>query len=387
MNRAGRWLAGLVCAASLCGAPAVAQAATPRPRLLVVAVPGLLWSDVASMPALAHYVSTAADADLSVRSQASTTRCADGLLTLSAGARTGGAGSACTVSSFAALARRDAGSGFTAHLGAFGQSLHNAGLRTAALDPAARLVIGDAHGQVDVVTTDVRGALSRADVVAAVVPSLYAASGPRRPAARHAADSAIRALLAAAPPAVAAAVVGASDAASGRSRLHVLALRGPSWQPGTLTSIRRASYVQLVDVAATLLHGIGVAPAATLGGRTAIASGPHPARIATLVDNDLHAWRAAQLSSPLRTVLWSTTMGLAVLWLAATRWPRLSGAARWSASLLAFAPVSTYLPQLVPWWRHGVAAYLVLLVSCTVALAVLAQLGSRRLRSASTALL
>src|SRR4051794_10084255 len=78
---------------------AVAASATPHAdKLLIIAVPDLRWSDVNdAMPALRAQAGRSAVAELSVKSAASATRCANGLLTFSAAARTASSVDGCFV--------------------------------------------------------------------------------------------------------------------------------------------------------------------------------------------------------------------------------------------------------------------------------------------------
>ncbi|MBV9099239.1 MAG: hypothetical protein JO079_14400, partial [Frankiaceae bacterium] len=70
----------------LAGSPASASV-LPAPRVVLVAVPDLRWSDVVHMPRLLALARTATVGNLSVRTSGEATRCGDGLLELSAGTR------------------------------------------------------------------------------------------------------------------------------------------------------------------------------------------------------------------------------------------------------------------------------------------------------------
>src|SRR4051812_47648499 len=130
LARLWRALVVVMTAALALSLPAPAHAAPAGHRsLLVVAVPGLLWSDLESMPHLRAFTADAQVGNLSVKSLSSVTRCADGLLTLSAGARVGHVPESCEVDipSYEEARQRNIDGPFAAQFGAFGQALHDAG--------------------------------------------------------------------------------------------------------------------------------------------------------------------------------------------------------------------------------------------------------------------
>lgn len=365
-------LLGALLALSLTSAtPAAAE--LPRPRLLVIAVPGLLWDDVADMPRLQEFISGAAIGNLSVKSLTSVTRCGDGLLTLSAGARAGHATAPCDVDILTEEKARElnADGPFEARLGAFGQALQDAGLRTAAVGGPAQLLLGNAVGGVDLRTPDEATALSSGDAVAVVLPELYDAVDDARRTAAAAVDAHLGRLVDTVAPDTVIAVVGVSDLELGRTHLHAFAMRAPGRTSGSLTTVQRPPFLELVDVAPTLLDAIGVPVPAVMDGTVADTSTKRPSFDA-LADADTHATKAARLGGVVRLVLWITCTVLALLWLATTRRPRLRPAVRTLAWPMSFAPVLTYVVQVVPWWRAARPVYGVVVGGLAVLLALVA---------------
>lgn len=96
-------------------------------------------------------------------------------------------------------------------------------------------------------------------------------------------DRQVAALLAARPANSTIVVAGLSDTSTDR-RLHVAVIDGPGWDGGWLTSAEtgRNGYVQLVDVAPTVLAILGkAAPAKLLRGSPIVAAAGRPADLAT----------------------------------------------------------------------------------------------------------
>jgi hypothetical protein len=376
-------LIALICAPAAVGS---ASAADESPRLLVIAVPGLLWDDVSDMPNLQDFADNAAIGNLSVKSKTSVTRCGDGLLTLSAGARAGYATAPCDVDILTEEEARElnADGPFEARTGAFGQALQDAGLRTVGVGGPAHLLLANAVGGIDQQTLDETTALATGDAVAVVLPALYdAVEGARSSAARDVDDHLGRLFAAVGPDAVVA-VVGVSDLELGRTHLHAFTLRAPGFTSGSLTTVQRAPYLQLVDVAPTLLDVLGIRPPAEMDGAVADPSSYRPS-IATLADANVHATSAARLGGIVRLVLWLTCVVLALLWLVSIRRPALVTPLRLIAWPLAFAPVLTYLIQVVPWWRAGRPAYGVFVAAAAIAVGGVGAWLARRHPSPATA--
>jgi hypothetical protein len=197
-------------------------------------------------------------------------------------------------------------------------------------------------------------------------------------------------------------VVVASLADAGRApAMHVLTATGPAFTPGgeplangtlTTSSTRQPGYVQSTDLLPAFLDRSGIETLATPGGQAAVVGSPPrvipgadtdeaaDARIAALVDAELHAQAMRPIVAPfylliviLNVALYAgvalgltrpaaTRTGAAV-----ARWLKLEGrgvplsqvrphvlrALRVVAIAMASIPVSTYLANLVPWWRAG----------------------------------
>ncbi len=118
-----------------------AAPATAQTRVVVIAVPDLRWSDLASMPQLAAYAETASVGDLSVRGEPDASRCADGSLTFAAGNRAdagGATGCALTPAQLSTLRPKLAHDRYGSDISALGDALQQAGVSTAAVGPGAQ---------------------------------------------------------------------------------------------------------------------------------------------------------------------------------------------------------------------------------------------------------
>jgi hypothetical protein len=348
----------LLLAAALC--PPVAAAAQPAPAraqqqsggavaqptgagtadVVVIGVVGLRWDhvDPGRTPVLARLAQRGARGALSVKAAGAQVTCpVDGWLTLGAGNRarsTGVDASPCTgalpppgeLPRLAAL--NEAGLEGT-RLGALGSALREAGSCLAAPDSPAGVLVGGGAGGPAGCPVRIVDAGSSADLAAA--------------------DAAVGAAAQQAPDGASLLVVGVSAGAGEPDpRLHVALAVGPSFPPGSLVSAstRRAPYVQLVDVAPTVLALRDVPrPAAMVGQPWRSVGGPPG--IGQLVDLDRRAAGAWQAAVPFFVVLVGGLLaGVAVAALRRSwRLAELVGLAG-PAALGA-----SYLAQLVPWWR------------------------------------
>jgi hypothetical protein len=346
-------------------------------HVVVVGVPGLTWSEVTrtQMPFLYHLVGHAAVASLSVRSADSVTRRADGWLTLGSGDRALAFPSATTPAVRAAtmpdiadavsldrLRRLNTHSSFAAHIGALSAALAGSGRRIATVGPVgARLAAaGDVHAPA-VVARSVGSALSEAAVVLDESTSLYAARMTAAgPSAAHEADATIRAAARAVGSDDVLLVVGVSDRSTGRATLTVAVESGPT-APGRWlesSSTGRSAYVQLVDVAPTVLTALGEQVPPTMIGQPwrsvgQRARGDAASTLHTLVGAAREAH--AQLVSSRWYRRFVLVLGGVLLLVVAGA--RVTG--RWSPTVPAIAlstaslPVAGWLVQLFPWWRWG----------------------------------
>ena len=197
-------------------------------------------------------------------------------------------------------------------------------------------------------------------------------------------------------------VVVASLADAGRDpMMQVLAATGPAFTPGgtelahgilTTPSTRQPGYVQSTDLLPAFLDAVGIEDLATPSSvATVVGSPPRvlpggedaaagEARIAGLVDAERHAQAMRPIVAPFYLLVVILNVGLyAIVALGLTRpaatrtgaavarWLRLEGrgvplsqlrphvlrALRVVAVAMASIPVSTFLANLVPWWRVG----------------------------------
>jgi hypothetical protein len=379
-------LVGLMVGGLASAAPARAATA---PRVVVVAIPDLRWSDLSpsATPALWTLLSTGASGALSVKSQWQLAGCADGLLTLGAGDRVAAeradrAALPCTGSELRARPQTDGA-------GALADALRAAGLRTAALGDGAALALPGANriGPLGIAPpTDV-------DVVLAVDDGVYAAQPQARRQAVEAVDARVAGLVSPLPRSTTVLVVGSSDrpAAPGESgpaaeaHLHVAIARGPDFPPGALSSpsTKRAPYVELIDLAPTVLDVVGATIPSTMVGRAwqpATTSAKAAGQAAHLRDLDVKAVQGAHWRPLFMWVLSGLALAVGVLALLLVRrraGRRARTAAELAGYLVASLPMASWLVQLVPWWR-SVVLLPVLLAVVAGAVAVVATLCARR---------
>ena len=384
-------------------APPAASAPTPRP-VVMVGTGGVTWSDVspAATPALWSLLQGGASASLTVRSVHSNTCPVDGWLTLSAGERAGdrdaGADSRppCralrepaadgVVPGWATYRRIAAGEDFDARLGLLGDELVRGGGCVRPIGPGAALAAATSAGTVtgyapyDARTLRAQLAACRVTVVdvgtvrdpADVDPADVDPADEVRPSASRAAqvravDARVGQVLAAAPAGADVLVASLSDAGESE-RLRLAALRGPDVPPGTLesTSTRQSGLIQLADLTATVLARAGRPDPAGVSGnplRVVPADDTSAAaaadRLQGLIDYDQASHEVHSLVPPFFNG-WVMVQILiyafvAVVW--RRRWGsedtrlRLLRLVLRVAIIAAAVPVSTFLANLLPWWR------------------------------------
>jgi hypothetical protein len=238
--------------------------------------------------------------------------------------------------------------------------------------------------------------------------ALYTAPPSTRAAAVSQVDGRLAGLVDALPPTATVLVVGSSDAGPGPSgsghrgdaRLHVALGHGPGFPAGYLSSpsTRRTPYVELIDVAPTVLDLVSApVPTGMVGRAWHAASGPaSPAdRLATLQDLDVKAVQGARWRPWFMWVLALAGVAVAVGTLAAfaalgrrTRGevsPRATGATPRAVralvvgcAVVASLPVASWLVQLVPWWRWNVLALPLLLLVLAGTIGAAAATAGRR---------
>ena len=363
------WLAAALVGSALAGAPTAsaapaeagtAYAASPVlptqpggcvptpgegcPRVVVLGVAGLRWDDIGDdTPALRGLVAGAAVGALSIKAVPALTCRAEGWLTLGAGARARAleaTRSACDETLPAGsdrLRQLNADSRDGAVVGALSEALSGA---VAVEGPGAELAAPTA--------ATAPGAAPLLRLVDAGVLS----AGKNRAVELRRVDAAVELAVDAAPAGADILVVGLAESAAVESpHLHVALASGPSFRPGALTSAstRRGSYVQLVDVAPTVLALLERPVPDTMDGEPWRVSG-RALSTAQLVDLDRKASGQRRATVPFFVAVYAGTLVLLGLSLLLRR--------RDAAELVVLSGTAvlgaSYLANLVPWWRAEV---------------------------------
>ncbi|MDN5853584.1 MAG: hypothetical protein L0K86_12205, partial [Actinomycetia bacterium] len=184
-------------------------------------------------------------------------------------------------------------------------------------------------------------------------------------------------------------LVGVSDTPGIAPTMHVaLSLGTDTTAPGILRSAStgRTAYVQLIDVAPTVLETLGIDIPSSMAGRPWQADDETESasdRVAAFQDATEHADAHRTITTPTYWV-WDALLAgfllVAVLLLARGRRPSWL---RVAAIAVGAAPLGTFLANLVPWWRADPAwlAYAAATAVATALVAAAACLGAwRRLR-------
>jgi hypothetical protein len=368
-------------------APSAAASPTANPIVVLVAIPGLQWSDVANMPILQQFLAHSAVGELSVKTAGGTTRCSAALLAVGAGNRTGDPDGDCPIppTSWPTLSHSNATSKYRTTIGLLGTTLHAAGVTTLAVGPLAAPMLADEQGVTDQVVPTLSAAVSAASqatagaVIATLDPDIYdLPPGADRMTETQQVDANLATTLAALPAGATVIVAGISNAAVGHAHLQLLAISGPGWRHTELRSSAagRAPYVQLIDIAPTILSLEGVAIPSVIVGRPVQQSGEAVRSASAYADDDRHAYDQRTLGQ--RTFL---ALGIAaILLMSLTLFPfRVARTgARWLARVLAPAPMLVFVGNAFPWWRWGQPVYAVIVVGSAVVVAVVATLAARR---------
>lgn len=401
--------------------PSGARAAeAPPPEragpVVVVGVPGLSWQQVDEQrtPALWDLVGRGSAGSLSVRSAAGTTCPADGWLSLGAGNRalatSPGAegcdgqpevvdrpGGTASVPAFPDLVAANAELTYRARLGLLAEQVGAGAGCVAAVGPGAALAAADGGGRVQVhrplpavhpgaPPPDAPGLGPLGAALRECAVTLVEA-----PAALDAADDVVRRVDEARPDGSTLLVVGTGARPAARrpgDTLQVALEVGPAAEPGSALvspSTRRAPYVQLIDVAPTVLARLDQPAADAAAGqpwRPAGEAEPAGVRVAGLADVERLAVAHRRLAVPAATVLVAVPVLLLVAAaVAAGRRPRAARRATVAVAVAAGGvPAATFLANLVPWWRAPapLPALLVAVAVPALALAALALAGPWR---------
>jgi hypothetical protein len=413
--------------AALAGTPEGTDrtAAAGGARVVLIGMPGLIWSDITQTgtPALWRLTAQGSAAALSVRTTTVTTCSVEGWLTVSAGQRARLAHGNCALPpapatvpgdpgaaapGWAAIREDNAKTSYEAAAGLLGDAVHRSKGCTMAVGPGGVFGAADRNGRVDVYAPSIDRvpaadwsrcaftAVDIDDVFRTFVTAGTNAKGAQVPVtlaqratAVAAADRRVAQVLAAIPAGTTVLVAGLSDSAS-TPHLHV-ALR--SGGPGYLTanSTRRSGLVTLTDVTSTALTGLGLAqPPKAIGSpwRTHASDTPPKAKIRSLDDQDVAAQAVRRMGGVFFVALFGGQLllyGIAAVALR-RRWGggehrrRILAGTHLVALLGAAAPVATFLANLIPWWRsaHPAPALLGCVLLAMVVVTTLALAGPWR---------
>ncbi len=375
----------------------------PAGAVVLIGTGGISWSDVDedTTPNLWLLLRDGSSAALSVRSVNSNTCPIDGWLGVSSGSRaaaerTGDADNPANrpcpppptvtddglVTSWPAYVSTAADRRFVAELGLLGDTAAAGGRCVKAVQPYAAVGGATEDGQVEhyntwtaatlledlnacpVTIVDVGSLRDPDDVAPGEVTSGTKAEQ------LAAIDARIGEVIAAGPNGAEYIVASLSDAGTSE-RLRLVIARGPHFGPGVLVSgsTRQAGLAQLPDITATVLRSVGLpVPDAVSGAPLTVKPAPDnsqsraEARLTTLRDYDEASHDVHSLVEPFFTVfaygqlviylivllVWKGRLGTE-----ASRVKVLSRV-RVLAVAAASVPVSTFLANLLPWWRFPI---------------------------------
>jgi hypothetical protein len=402
--------------------------------IVVIGTGGLSWSDVSARttPALWSLLRDGATATLTVHSVHANTCPVDGWLTLSAGEQAsdvnrGGGGpdgakppcralpeqmTAGKVPHWDEYLAAAAATRFDASLGLLGDQIASHGGCLQAVGPGAAMGAARANGIVDLYQgfdgSTLAAALARCPATLVDVGPVRdpADEDPRdeiRPTTTRAqqvaaVDARVGAVLKAAPSGADVLLASLADAGV-TERLRLIAAAGPHFGAGTLesSSTRQPGLVQITDLTPTILQHLGIPAPASLGG-TQLQFVPANEnsgqsvneRRQALLDYDQASYTVHSLVEPF-FYGW-VLLQLALYLIAAVLWKRgwgsvaqrrqLLGVTRRVAIIAATVPVSTFLANLLPWWRFSVPLVSVVasVALFSTAISMLALLGPWRRR-------
>ena len=376
--------------------------------IVLIGTGGLSWSDISprATPTLWSLLRDGATATLSVRSVHDNTCPVDGWLTLSAGEESadspgssGGSGPDGVKPPCRALPtemtpgkvphwseyRAAAGSSrFSASLGLLGDQVASHGGCIQAVGPGAALGAARTSGVVVHYQSYDESSLPAA--LAACVVTLIDVGPVRdpadvnpqdelRPTATRAqqvavVESRVTAILKVTPAGTDVGLVSLADAGAS-PRLRMIAITGPHFGTGTLesSSTGQPGLVQLTDLAPSILQHLGIPRPAILGGSPlqfvpAGESSDQSAskRLQTLLDYDQASHEVRGLVQPFLYgwVLLQLVLYLSVALVCKRRWStkarrhQLLINTRALTTVAATVPVSTFLANLLPWWRFSI---------------------------------
>ncbi|MFI0369393.1 hypothetical protein ACH35V_16040 [Actinomadura sp. 1N219] len=403
--------------------PSAARAEVAGGRVVVVGVPGLMWSDIdrEKTPALWGLTAGGSAAGLSVRTTRVNTCPTDGWLTLSAGQRSRLPHGNCALPAapilpgqpsptgpppvggaiapgWPAIKSDNADTNYHAQIGLLGDAVKAAGGCTLAVGPGAVFGVGDGGGRVDryVGTPDRVTAAdwARCPLAAVDVDDLFRAyidagvdiegeqeplSERKRADAAAAADRRVEQVMTGVPDGTTVLLAGLSDVSvEPHLRVAIAQTKGTGGQygPGYMTSsaTRQDGLVTLTDMTATALKLLGLRqPKEAVGSvwRSQPSSAPIQERVEALEDEDVAAQAIRSVQTSFYWVLFATQLvlyGIAALALRRLGGDRSSrarilGGTRVIALLGGAATGASFLAGLLPWWRAENATAILI---CTV---------------------
>ena len=366
--------------------PAPDRPADPAP-VVVLATTGLSWADIAQIADAQEAAGAAAQdqatarillslaaraepANLVQRTAGEVTCPADAWLAFGAGARTSAVGppedGRCAwPPSWQQALTASLGTGYGASPGALADTLSRAGLEATAVGPGAELALTRPDGGAP--TT----AASLADLVPEGLPALTVVD-----ATRSGADTAGGLLedleaLADAPGGVRVIVASLADPADPGPQMLLLPAGTTGWgDDGDLIagpSTHQAGYVQLTDLAPTILRALGADAPSAMTGRALVlpaTGGPAPAasasgqnpRVGALIDSSLRARASRMTTLPVSLLIAGAALVLLVTASVSLRGPagrrRLHGVGV-AATAVGALPLGAWVAVAIPWWRLG----------------------------------
>ena len=370
------------------GAPARSAGPIRSPApVVVLATTGLSWADIAeiadaqetagAVPAdqatariLLSLAARAEPANLVQRTVGDVTCPADAWLALGAGARTSAVGppeggQCAWPPSWQQALNASHEAGYAASPGALADALSRAGLEATAIGPGAELALTRPDGGAPA-TAD-----SLADLVPEGLPALTVVDGTRSgadPAGGLLED--LKALTDA-PGGVRVIVASLADPADPGPQMLLLPAGTTGWGDGdgliASPSTHQAGYVQLTDLAPTILRALGADAPSAMTGRALVlpaTGGPAPAasasgqnpRVGALIDSSLRARASRMTTLPVSLLIAGAALALLVTASVSLRGPagrrRLHGVGV-AATAVGALPLGAWVAVAIPWWRLG----------------------------------
>ena len=365
--------------------PAPDRPADPAP-VVVLATTGLSWADIAQIADAQEAAGAAAQdqatarillslaaraepANLVQRTAGEVTCPADAWLAFGAGARTSAVGppedGRCAwPPSWQQALTASLGTGYGASPGALADTLSRAGLEATAVGPGAELALTRPDGGAPAT------AASLAGLVPGGLPALTVVDATRSGASPAGGLLEDLEALADAPEGVRVIVASLADPADPGPQMLLLPAGTTGWGDGDLVaspSTHQAGYVQLTDLAPTILRALGADAPSAMTGRALVlpaTGGPAPAasasgqnpRVGALIDSSLRARASRMTTLPVGLLIVGATLALLVTASVSLRGPagrrRLHGTGV-AATAVGALPLGAWMAVAIPWWRLG----------------------------------